>query len=386
MKKYLFLAILLRSLSTFSQGLPIVSCAESSTSNPNFSKAKQLQQALDEITRLSVPGISMAIYSPEGWWLGSSGFAKIEDQTPMQNCHLLYSQSVAKLYLAVGILKLVEEGKIELDASMTKYLPQKYRRYIADSTKITVRMLMNHTSGIPEYNFAPAYVSKLLQHPEYDFTQEEYLAYIKGKPLDFPPGSKYAYRNTNYVILSLIADSITGDHAKWITEKIFKPLDLTNTFYRYEPGYLTYTNLVNSYWDRHGDGAIENISALQRNNVACLYGDDGIVATPEDYVKFLKGLMEGKLLAASSMEQMKTFVKDKKGNPTYGLGLDYNITSGQISYGHSGGGIAAGCQLYYFPEKNVYYFIGINLGTITDSPLHVAVEKTLNEIYGILLR
>jgi D-alanyl-D-alanine carboxypeptidase len=224
-----------------------------------------------------------------------------------------------------------------------------------------------------------------LQHPDYSFSPGEYLEYIEGKPLTFVPGSRYSYRNTNYLILALIADELTGDHAKFLSDIIFKPLELTNTFYRGSEGYLNYSNLVNTYWDRYSDGVIENASTLQRNNVAALIGDDGVVATSEDAVKFLKGLMEGKLISSTSLELMKTWAKDKNGNPTYGLGLDHATLGGQIAYGHSGGGIGEGCQLYYFPEQKVYTFIGINLGTVTESPLHEKAMATLERIYKIIL-
>ena len=288
--------------------------------------------------------------------------------------------------MAVGILKLHEQGKIELDAPMTRYLPEKYSRYVTDAEKISVRMLLNHTSGIPEYNAAPAYVTRLLQHPDHPFTPEEYLQYIEGKPLSFAPGSRYSYRNTNYVLLALMADALTGNHAQFMTETIFTPLGLTQTFYRNDPGYLNYPNLTNSYWDRYSNGILENASQLQRNNVAALIGDDGIVATPVEAVKFLKGLMENQLLAGATLDIMKLWVTDKDGNPTYGLGLDHATFKGQPGYGHSGGGIGAGCQLYYFPTKNLYVFMGINLGTVTESPLHAAAEKTLDRIYEILLK
>ena len=209
--------------------------------------------------------------------------------------------------------------------------------------------------------------------------------YIEKKSLDFEPGSKYSYRNTNYVVLSLICDAITGDHAKFLTETIIKPLGLINTYYRNDPGYLNYPNLVNSYWDRFSNGIVENASLLQRNNVRVLFGDDGIVATPIEAVKFLRGLLEGKLLSEATMKVMKSWAKDSKGNFTYGLGLDYASFGGHPAYGHSGGGIGAGCQLYYFPEKNVYMFIGINLGTVTESPLHTKAEKTVERIYSTLL-
>lgn len=380
--------ILLTTLSIvgYTQQLPIESCTSSHDSiNPNHSKAKPLQSILEELTHLGIPGSSMAIYSSEGWWAGSAGYAKIEDKTLMQTCHLQYLQSVAKTYMAVGILKLYELGKIDLDAPITNYLPEKYSRFIKDAAKVTVRMALNHTSGIPEYNLIPAYVTKLLQRPDYFFTAEDYLTYIDKKSLDFEPGSKYSYRNTNYVVLSLICDAITGDHAKFLTETIIKPLGLINTYYRNDPDYLNYPNLVNSYWDRFSNGIVENASLLQRNNVRVLFGDDGIVATPIEAVKFLRGLLEGKLLSEATMKVMKSWAKDSKGNFTYGLGLDYASFGGHPAYGHSGGGIGAGCQLYYFPEKNVYMFIGINLGTVTESPLHTKAEKTVEKIYSTLL-
>jgi D-alanyl-D-alanine carboxypeptidase len=248
-----------------------------------------------------------------------------------------------------------------------------------------MEMLLNHTSGIPEYNSQTDYVTKLLQHPDYPFVPEDYLRYIGGKPLDFEPGTKYSYRNTNYVLLALIADAITGDHAAYLSETIFKPLGLTNTFYRHEPGYLNYPQLINTYWDRHSNGILENVSQMQRNNVASLIGDDGIVATPVDAVKFLRGLMEGQLLEPSTLELMMTWVNDKNGNPTYGMGLDYATFLDEVGYGHSGGGLGAGCNLYYFPKQNVYVFIGINIGTVTDSPIQKTAEKTLDKFYEALL-
>jgi len=371
--------------AVYHQDLPINDCSSSESSNA-YSKGPAIDRTLQELVKVGVPGVAITVYSNEGWWSSASGFAKIEDKTLMQTCHLQYLQSISKTYMAVGILKLYEQGKIDLEAPMTKYLPEKFSRYISNAEQITVRMLLNHTSGIPEYNSVAAYVTKLLQQPDYPFSPEDYLKYIDGKSLDFAPASKYSYRNTNYVILALIADAITGGHAKFLEETIFKPLELTQTFYRNDQSYLHYPNLVNSYWDRNSTGILENASQLQRNNVAALIGDDGIVATPLDAVKFLKGLMEGKLLTTGTLEIMKSWVKDKNGNNTYGLGLDYATMGGQTAYGHSGGGIGGGCQLYYFPEKNICFFIAINLGTVTESPLHEEATKQLEKIYDVILK
>jgi D-alanyl-D-alanine carboxypeptidase len=231
-------SVLISSCGVYKADFLTESCVNPEPAKTSFSKAAELEKVLEELTQNGAPGVALAVSSDEGSWSMAKGYARLEDKTPMQTCHLQYLQSVSKTYMAVAILKLYEQGKIDLDEPMTKYLPQKYHHYIAGADKITVRMLLNHTSGIAEYNFDPVYVSTLLQNPEKDFTPENYLRFIKKKSSQFEPGSKHVYINTNYEILALIGDALTGDHTKFISETIFKPLGLTNTFYRSEPGYL----------------------------------------------------------------------------------------------------------------------------------------------------
>jgi D-alanyl-D-alanine carboxypeptidase len=380
------IAVLITGCGKYVSDLQSSKCNSTEATVPNYTKADELEELLEQLTQQGVPGVAIAVQSDEGLWSSAKGYAKIEDETPMQVCHLQYLQSISKTYMAVAILKLVEQEKINLDSPMTNYLPKKYNHYVKSGEKVTVRMLLNHTSGIPEYNFQPAYVSYFLQHPDHYFTTEDYLDYIKGKDLVFTPGSKHLYTNTNYEILALICDSLAGDHARFISETIFKPLGLTNTFYRNEKDYLQYDLLPNSYWDRFSNGIVENVSLMQRTNVSTLIGDDGIVTTPADAVKFLRGLADGKLLSANSMQQMLTWVSNKQGKPVYGLGLGYRKIEGVTGYGHSGGGIGAGCELYYFPQKNLCYFIAINLGTVTESPLHAEIGHTLEKLHEVLLR
>jgi D-alanyl-D-alanine carboxypeptidase len=376
---------LLMPIVLSSQELPIDQCIFTEKINEGYSKSEELKAAMDTLVKSGVPGCAMAVYSTEGLWAHATGFAKIEDRSPMQLCHLHYLQSISKTYLAAAVLKLYEQGLIELDSAITDYLPDVYHKYVTSADKVTVRMLLNHTSGIPEYNFAPAYVTTLLQHPDYPFTPEEYLTYIEGKDLSFSPGERYSYRNTNYVLLALMVDAITGDHARYISETIFHPMQLEHTHYRHEPGYLGYPTLVNSYWDRYGNGIVENASQLQRSNVAALIGDDGIVATSVDAIRFLRALLEGEFLSPSTLTQMQVWSKDAKGNPRYGLGLAYNTIAGHTAIGHSGGGIGAGSELYYFPEKNLYMFIAINLGTVTESSLHEKAGQARDRIFEILM-
>ncbi|MEP6952225.1 MAG: serine hydrolase domain-containing protein [Ginsengibacter sp.] len=354
--------------------------------NTSYSKKDTVEKLLQRYANLGVPGVVMAVYSPEGYWGTSKGFSKIETKSPMELCQLQYLQSASKTYMAVSILKLYEEGKIDLDAPITTYLPEKYRKYIDKAASIKVRNLLNHTSGVPEYTDVPEYITYLLQHPFHSFTSEEFLGYIKDKKLQFTPGSKFVYTNTNFHLLALIADAVADNHATLIQQKILTPLGLTNTFYRNDPGYLHYPTLVNSYLDRYSNGVVENVSNMQQVSVACSKGDDGIVATPLDAINFLRGLMEGKLLKNSTMQQMMTWVNDEDGQPVYGLGI-YNVRySGQTGYGHGGAGIGAGCGIYYFPGKSLYVFVGTNIGTLIDGPIVKKVEELKRKLLDVILK
>lgn len=379
-------SVALSACAPYLQDLAIQPCALL-VENAPYPQAEPLARAMTELTSSGVPGVAMAVYSPDhGWWTGAAGCAKLEDQTPMSACHLQYLQSISKTYLAVAGLQLYEQGIIKLDAPITTYLAKTHSQNIATAETITVRMLLNHTSGVPEYNFEPALVASLLQHPERILDPHSYLGYLAGKPLDFPPGSYYSYRNTNYLLLALMVDALTGDHARYISEHIFAPLGLSDTYYRHEKNYPEYPTLMNTYWDRYSDGILENVSQMQRNNVASLIGDDGIITTPVDAVKFLRGLMTGQLVSTVTLLDMQVWATDKKGAPRYGLGLAYHEINGQVAIGHTGGGIGAGCELYYYPAKNLYSFIGINLGTVTDSPLHKVAEPARDNIYVELLK
>ena len=353
------------------------------------SRGPLLQEIMDKYAAMGIPGVAAAVVDPDGPWEGASGFARIEDLTPMTPANLQYSQSVSKSYMAVAILMLYEEGKVDLDEKITAYLPKEVSDKVTGAGKMTVRMLLNHTSGAAEYNMVPRYIAYLVQHPEHVFTTTDYLNYIAGAPIQFEAGSKYRYTNMNYELLALIGDQLTGDHARYIREKIFVPLGLTRSFYRDDADYLDRPGAVNSYWDRYSNGVLENCTEMQKINVASMIGDDGMVATPMDYALFLKGLFEGKLLRQSTMDQMLAIVERNPGTENsygYGLGLHRDHHNGLVEYGHTGGGIGAGCYLGYFPDRNRYFFFAINLGTSIAGPIHEQVGNMLGEMLEVLSR
>jgi len=389
MKSILIFAIFSLTI-LFSNSQPVknaASCNLDVTINHSFSKAAVLDSLLKRYSMNGLPGATLAVFTEaEGWWAGAQGYARLENKTPMENCHLQYIQSVSKTYLAVAILQLKEKGKIDFEAPITKYLPLQYSRYIKNAESLTVRMLLNQTSGVPEYNSHPAFVSQVLMNPEKYFTANDCLKSIAAEELQFAPGSKYKYTNTNYLLLSLIADVITGDHAAFIKKNIFDPLHLKNTFYANNHSYLDGLNLPSSYWDVLNASRPADFSKLQQVTVASSKGDDGIVCTPVDAVKFLKGLMDGKLINAASMQEMQDFVKDEKGNKRYGMGLFYFDLGGIPAYGHGGGGVGAGCGLIYIPSHKTYLFMATNIGVLVDGTLSKKADDLKTEILTTVLQ
>ena len=361
--------------------------AQNVNSSTTYSRAAAIQSVMDKYTRNDLPGIAIAVYTDaEGWWSSASGFSRVESKKPMTINHLQYIQSVSKTYVAVVMLKLHEERKLDLDAPITKYLPKKYLKLIKNANKITVRMLMNHTSGVPEYTTDPEYTASVILNPTRLQSMEDIINCLHDEEPQFEPGTKYRYTNTNYFLLTVIADVITGNHAKYMEEKIFKPLKLNHTYYRNDPGYLQYELLPDTYWDILSVGRPANITRMQVMNVASMRGDDGIVATPIDVVNFLKGLMEGKLLKDSSLKLMQQWVNNDNGKPVYGLGLIRFEEGGMVGYGHGGGGLGAGCLLLYVPSKKTYVFVATNIGVVINGAGGDNANKMKDEILAVLLQ
>ena len=339
-------------------------------------KQEAVKTVLKKYTAMGIPGLALTVYHKDvGFWSVAEGWSNVEEKIPLTPEHLFYLQSVSKTYMAVAILQLYEKGKLKLEDPITQYLDYPWLKDKAGVEKITIKMLLNHTSGLPEYNTDPILVSKIIQNPQEVLSVEYLLSHIAGKPLEFDPGNRYMYRNTNYELLSLIADVITGNHITYMEKHIFKKLGLDTTVYLSKSNYQKPLNITDAYWDVLLVGIPANVSKLQRANVASMKGDDGIVASTKDAVIFMKSLVSGKLLKPKTLELMQDFVMDEEGNKQYALGIQYYDLDTTYAMGHSGGGVGAGCVLLYLPELDSIVFLATNFNTMMDSPIRREAEN-----------
>ncbi|MGK0413683.1 MAG: D-alanyl-D-alanine carboxypeptidase [Polaribacter sp.] len=210
----------------------------------------------------------------------SAGYNNRELKTPANPNALFKIASISKLYVAVAITKLAHDNRLSLDNTLDHYFPELVGK-IENADKITLRMMVQHRSGIPNYTDTPDFWKN---QPN---TNIDVLQYALNLPSDFEPNQDYGYSNTNYLLLSRIIENVTGDsRQEYFKKEILIPLGLDNTF-----GSLNEVNLddvMSGYYvGINDDFKIEN---------------QGMLATAEDVGKFLRALNDGSLLNKKEME------------------------------------------------------------------------------------
>jgi D-alanyl-D-alanine carboxypeptidase len=153
------------------------------------------------------------------------------------------------------------------------------------------------------------------------------------------------------------------------------PIGLENTFYKQQAGFPTPPGLVQCYFDRLGNGEIENVSATNNYLTKIFTGSDGIMASVYDYYLFINALVNGNLVSGESFNEMTNW-RDTYSWTTnqYGLGLQKRDTKYGIKIGHDGDAMGAGADMFYFPESDVFIVLATNLGTF--------LETDLTELYN----
>ena len=174
--------------------------------------ASQLQAALEDAVAspdTSYPGAVLHVSSPDlGTWTGAAGLGKVETNTAMKPNDKFRAGSLTKPMISVVTLQLVEEGLFALDDTLPAVLPDSITSKVANSGQITVRMLLNHTGGLPE--FIDLAIGEILASPEKVWQEEEFLDFAATREPSFAPGELISYSNTDYTLLGMIIEGATG--------------------------------------------------------------------------------------------------------------------------------------------------------------------------------
>jgi D-alanyl-D-alanine carboxypeptidase len=333
-------------------------------------KAVIYQAVIDKYTAAGLPGIAILIRDGDGLWVSSSGKADIEEGISMKPCIVSKGASTTKTFIATLTLLMAEEGKLNLDDKIEKWLPSKVISEVKNAKESTVRMLLNHTSGIFDVIDDQAFYLAVLNNPPYNWTSEELIKYVYGDDPIFSPGSDVEYSNTNYLLLAMILDKVTGkNHSVALREKILNPLKLQNSYYFWHDPVPA--NTAQGYFDFYNNGTILN---LTNYNTGSGNGYGGIYTTVYDLQTFIEALVRDKtVLKQESLDQMLTFTKeDETYNRANGLGIFKDFLErapDQFGYGHRGRDLGYTADMYWFPNQDITMTYLINYGTDAKSEL-----------------
>ncbi len=270
-----------------------------------------------------IKGMSASVYIPgQGLWQGTGGLSYAGQ--PITSDMEFGIASNTKLFVATAMLKLVDNNIISLDDPLSTWLPA----YPNINSNITIRQLLNHTSGVQDPIFLPPWIDTIMANPTRVFTPVEVLSWVAAPT--FPAGTSWGYSNINYILAAMIAESATGFHiSQIIRDSILTPLNLDPTFYDVEEAEI---GIIAHRWFNTID--YHDTSRVALNTAGAAAG--ALFSTSSEMAQWYNALFNNQLLSPSSMDELTNFVAT--GNPTYtyGLGVRRETTQGYTYWGHAG--------------------------------------------------
>ncbi len=300
------------------------------------SDTELIQQQLQKLVDAGYPSVSAAITDPKGNTTAVSvgtGNLATGEAPPVDGQVRVGSNT--KMFVSTVVMQLVDEGAIGLDESVNSYLPGLVEGQGIDGDTITVRQLLQHTAGLPEYADELAADAFGIQHTY--ISPRDMLDVALEKPAVFAPGQKWQYSNTNYLVLGLVIESVTDRPLyEEIEHRIVEPLRLKET-YMPVPGeeQLRGDHALGYHVDE--SGALQDISTM---DPSFAWAAGAMVSTPSELNTFMQALLGGNLVSEASFTEMQHTVPagdELYPEATYGLGLQsFPLSDGGTAWGHGG--------------------------------------------------
>lgn len=310
--------------------LPTYGCAEAGVDQAITQQQKtdhtKIKEAIDKAAASeNIPGVIFAVKKGTDFWSYASGEANVESKKPMEADYSFRIGSITKSFVGVVAMQLAGEKKLSLDDSVEKWLPGVVQGNGYDGNKITIRQLLNHSSGVADYLDGELKES-LLQNSTQTFTAEQLIS----RALKHTPTTG-GYSNTNTVLMKLIIQKVTGEtYAEQIKKRIVEPLQLKETFLP-ENSQSIPENSPNGYFNNAG-----TLMDMTDLNPSFADAAGGMISTAKDLTTFFSALLGGKLLTPEIQKEMLTTVATPHGK--FGLGIqEVTLPNGTTIWGHQGG-------------------------------------------------
>jgi D-alanyl-D-alanine carboxypeptidase len=303
-----------------------------------------------------IPGVALYVRVPgQRPWSGAAGTANVHRGTPMRADDRFRAGSIAKTFVAAATLQLVEEGRFSLDDPLPAVLPARVLARFPQADRITVRMLLEHTSGLADYTNDPRFNREVATHPRRRWTVGEFLDRAAAMPATGAPGEHFAYSNTDYNLLGLVIEQATGKPWRTVLrERIFAPLHLVHTSLP-EPGTVQRARDIAHGYQRVG-GRLYDLTHVD-SSMAGAAGGNALLTSTEDLSRFLRALFAGRLFQKpETVTAMRAFLPtpNDHGRVGYGMGLErYLLPGGLEVVGHMGTGAGYRAFMFHLPAQHV---------------------------------
>ncbi len=327
----------------------------------------RLQAILDRAVHApgtGFPGVALSVRMPgQRTWAGAAGKADLDPARGMRAGDRFRAGSIMKTFVAAATLQLAEEGRFGLDDPLTAVLPGHVTARFPEADRITVRMLLDHTSGLAEYADA-RFDREVAVHPRRRWTDGELLDRAAAKPRTAAPGERFGYSNTDYTLLGLILEHATGRPWRTVVrERVIERLHLAHTSLP-RPGAVPRGRDIAHGYQVIG-GRRRDLTDVDAS-MAGAAGGHALLTTTGDLSRFLRALLAGRLFQRpETLAAMRTFVPtpNDHGRVGYGLGLErYVLPGGVEMVGHMGTTAGYRAYMFHLPAQD------IDLAMVTTSP------------------
>ncbi|MFI2334985.1 serine hydrolase domain-containing protein [Nocardia rhamnosiphila] len=350
----------------------------------------ELQKALEEIVASGLTGITVRVHDERGEWAGSAGVAELGGSVPPPIDGHVRIGSNTKTFTATLVLQLVGEGRIGLDVPVVEYLPE-----FGFDARITVRMLLQHTSGL--FNFTGEYYGDgtvvagipctisgkaWVDNRFHSYEPEELVRLALSKPARFEPGTDWSYSNTNYVVARLLVEKVTGRPvAQEMQRLILGPLGLTGTV-----APTTQTRVPEPYahaYYRYEDAGEELTIDVTEHNPSWISSGGDMISTSRDLHVFISALNSGKLLPDDLLAEMRTPRPTGIPGMGYGLGVFVQeMDGGGTLVMHNGGAGGHAALMYSTPDGTATLTGTLNYVDDAALSLSAAFQEATRRLVG----
>ncbi|HLJ88502.1 MAG TPA: serine hydrolase domain-containing protein [Candidatus Angelobacter sp.] len=347
---------------------------------------KKLQARLQELQEAGgYPGLTAAIVMPDGQVVSAAaGWADAERKILMQPSDRMPAGSVGKTFVAAVILQAVDDGQLDLDSKIERWLGHEaWFGRLPNAHDLTLRLLLSHRSGIPDNVTEKEFPHAAISNLEKDWTPQELIGWVLDKKPLFPAGKKYYYTDINYTVAGMVFETATGRKLFGEVERrIVKPFGLDQTLPSESrsmkdvvPG-----ELDPSYLKLKGQTIRDGHFVY---NIQIEYAGGGMISTSRDLARWAKLLWEGKVFSPAMLQQMLDAKPDEKGFK-YGLGVAVAQSEAGTAYEHDGQIPGYQTAIIYFPDYKIAAAVQMNADQL--KRFKVPFEKCIGRVAGVALK